>query len=153
MARIVVRGDMLLEKIFNSKTQIILNKAMDSASARTDVIANNIANVDTPGFKRSELIFEEKLNQILDSQANTGNDKLRTTNKRHIQIGQAPMDLEGFEPEIRKLEDLSYRNDENNVDIDVENANMTKNKVFYDSMAQSMSNEIKLLRMAITGRG
>ncbi len=144
---------MLLDKIFSSKTQIILNKAMDSASARSDVIANNIANVDTPGFKRSELIFEEKLNQLIDSQTNTGNDKLRTTNKRHIQIGQAPMDLESFEPEIRKLADLSYRNDENNVDIDVENANMTKNKVFYDSMAQSMSNEIKLLRLAITGRG
>lgn len=144
---------MLLEKIFNSKTQIFLNKAMDSASARNDIIANNIANVDTPGFKRSEVIFEDKLKKILDGQVNLGNDKLLTTNLRHIQIGQAPMDLESFEPEIRKLEDLSYRNDENNVDIDVENANMTKNKVFYDSMAQSMSNEIKLLRLAITGRG
>jgi flagellar basal-body rod protein FlgB len=144
---------MLLERIFNSKTQVLLNKAMDSASARTDVIANNIANVDTPGFKRSELVFEEKFQKLLDSQSNPDNDKLRTTNKRHIQIGQAPMDLESFEPEIRKLKDLSYRNDENNVDIDVENANMTKNKIFYDAMAQSMSNEIKILRLAITGRG
>jgi flagellar basal-body rod protein FlgB len=143
----------MLENILNSRTQILLNKAMDSASARNDIIANNIANVNTPGFKRSELIFQDKLKKLLDSQANPGNDKLQTTNPRHIQIWQNNSDLENFEPEIRKLEDLSYRNDANNVDIDVEMANMTKNKVFYDSMAQSMTNEIKLLRMAITGKG
>jgi flagellar basal-body rod protein FlgB len=58
-----------------------------------------------------------------------------------------------IEPEIRTLKDLSYRNDENNVDIDVETAKMAKNKIYYDALGQSMSNEIRLLRMAITGRG
>lgn len=143
----------MLDKIFNSKTQLVLNKAMDSASIRNDVIANNIANVDTPGFKRSEVVFEEKLQRLLDSQFSSGVNKLRITNNRHMQIGTGSVDLNSFQSEIIKLEDLSYRNDENNVDIDVENANLTKNKIFYDAMAQSMSNEIRLLRLAINGRG
>jgi len=142
----------MLEKMLGSTTQVLLNKAMDAASARTDVIANNIANVSTPGFKRSELVFQDNLKKMLDNQTNPSSDKLTVTNSRHIQIGQAPFDLEDFQPEVRKLEDLSYRNDENNVDIDVEMANSTKNKIFYDSVAQSMNNEIKLLRLAITGR-
>ncbi|MDD4803319.1 MAG: flagellar basal body rod protein FlgB [Syntrophomonas sp.] len=142
-----------MDKIFNSKTQLVLNKAMDSASIRNDVIANNIANVDTPGFKRSEVVFEEKLQRLLDSQFSSGVNKLRITNNRHMQIGTGSVDLNSFQSEIIKLEDLSYRNDENNVDIDVENANLTKNKIFYDAMAQSMSNEIRLLRLAINGRG
>jgi len=142
----------MLEKMLGTRTQILLNKAMDAASARSDVIANNMANVDTPGFKRSELVFQDNLKKMLDTQSKPSSDKLSVTDERHMQIGQAPFDLEEFQPEIRKLEDLSYRNDENNVDIDVEMANSTKNKIFYDSVTQSMSNEIRLLRLAITGR-
>ena len=60
----------MLERIFDSKTHFILNESMDATALRNNVIANNIANVDTPKFKRSEVIFEENLkkgkNIILD---------------------------------------------------------------------------------------
>ena len=138
----------MLEKVFTSPTQSLLNKGLDTASVRNRVIADNIANVDTPGFKRREVIFEENIKKVLEK--NTINDKLRTTDSRHMQIKVKDTQIE---PEIRELKDLSYRNDENNVDIDVETAKMTKNKLFYDALGQSMSNEIRLLRMAITGRG
>ncbi|MDD2372213.1 MAG: flagellar basal body rod protein FlgB [Syntrophomonadaceae bacterium] len=138
----------MLEKVFTSPTQSLLNKGLDTASVRNRVIADNIANVDTPGFKRREVIFEENIKKVLEK--NTINDKLRTTDSRHMQIKEKDTQIE---PEIRELKDLSYRNDENNVDIDVETAKMTKNKLFYDALGQSMSNEIRLLRMAITGRG
>gem|GEM_PF-5014694 len=51
----------MLEKIFSSSTIPLLNRAMDVASDRDTIIADNIANEDTPNFKRRELIFEEKL--------------------------------------------------------------------------------------------
>lgn len=73
------------------------------------------------------------------------------THPRHIQIGEG-RSLDNFEPEVRLLDDLSFRNDENNVDIDVEMAKMSKNKIHYDSLGQSMNNEFQLLRLAITGR-
>jgi flagellar basal-body rod protein FlgB len=139
----------LLERIFDSKTQFILNESMDAASLRNNVIADNIANVDTPKFKRSEVIFEENLKKVLEK--NTIYAKLRVTHPRHIQIGEG-RSLDNFEPEVRLLDDLSFRNDENNVDIDVEMAKMSKNKIHYDSLGQSMNNEFQLLRLAITGR-
>lgn len=143
------RSDNLLERIFDSKTQYILEKSMDAAIVRNNVIANNIANVDTPKFKRSEVIFEENLRKVLQNETNYA--KLRVTHPRHIQIAEGN-DLEDLKPEIRILDDLSLRNDENNVDIDVEMAKSSKNKIQYDSLAQSMNNELQLLRLAITGR-
>lgn len=138
----------MLEKIFDSPTQYLLNKGLDAASDRNRVIADNIANVDTPGFKRREVIFEENIQKVLEKNKNSV--KLRTTDLRHMQIKEKDTQIE---PEIRTLKELSYRNDGNNVDIDVETAKMAKNKIFYDALGQSMSNEIRLLRMAITGRG
>ncbi|MDD3267791.1 MAG: flagellar basal body rod protein FlgB [Syntrophomonadaceae bacterium] len=145
----------MLEKIFDSKTNVLLNKAMDAASLRNDVIANNIANVSTPKFKRSEVVFEENIKKLLENDNEPHSGKLATTHSKHMQIvGENDgKRLEDFQPETRLLEDLSFRNDENNVDIDIEMAKNTKNKINYDALGQSMSNEIRLLRMAITGRG
>lgn len=142
----------MLEKIFSSPIQTMLNKSMDAAWLRNKVIADNMTNIDTPGFKRSEVIFEEKLQKVLYN--STKHAKLKRTDSRHIHKEEKDFDdIENIKPEIRTINNLSYRNDENNVDIDVEAAKMTKNKLYYDSLAQGMSNEIRLLRMAITGRG
>lgn len=139
----------LLEKIFSSSTIPLLNKAMDVASFRDTVIADNIANVDTPNYKRREVIFEEKLKKVLDGQTNRG--KLIINNPRHIQI-EGGAGWEDGQPEIIQVNDESYRNDGNNVDIDAEMAKRTKNELYYDTAAQCMTQEIKLLRLAITGR-
>jgi flagellar basal-body rod protein FlgB len=140
----------LLERIFDSTTQFLLNKGLDVASLRNRVIADNIANANTPRFKRREVIFEENIKKVLEK--NKIHDKLKVNDSRHMQIVES-LPYNQLEPEIRTLNDLSYRNDENNVDVDVETAKMAKNKIFYDALGQSMSNEISLLRMAITGRG
>jgi len=140
----------LLGKIFSSRTQVLLNKAMDTACLRNAVIADNIANADTPGFKRSRVVFEEKIKKVLQNETNNG--KIKTTNSRHIQIG-AKTSIGDLEPEIETIKGLSYRNDGNNVDIDVEMAELAKNKMNYDALSECMSNEIQLLRMVITGRG
>lgn len=137
----------MLERIINSGTQVLLQRTMDVSSLRNEVLADNIANIDTPGFKRKEVIFEDKLRNAMAGKTNEGH--LNLTNPRHIQIQNDDFLVE---PEIRTMNDLSYRNDGNNVDIDVETARMTKNKLFYDALGQSMSYELKLLRLAITGR-
>ena len=137
----------MIEKFLNTPTQRLLNQALNASQLRNDVIANNIANVDTPGFKRSEVIFEENVRQALQKQTN--NTKLKLTNNRHIQVGNYSSNMPA---EIRTLQGLTYRNDGNNVDIDVENAKLAKNKILYDAVGDSFSKEIKLLRLAITGR-
>ena len=137
----------MIEKFLSTPTQKLLNQALNASQLRNDVIANNIANVDTPGFKRSEVVFEDNIRQALHNQ--TKNAKLKTTNIRHIQVGSHGVIMPA---EIKTLQGLTYRNDGNNVDIDVENAKLAKNKILYDAVGDSFSKEIKLLRLAITGR-
>ena len=58
----------MIEKFLSTPTQKLLNQALNASQLRNDVIANNIANVDTPGFKRSEVIFEDNIRQALHNQ-------------------------------------------------------------------------------------
>jgi flagellar basal-body rod protein FlgB len=138
--------DKILDRILNSGREQLLIKAMDAASLRNDVIANNIANVDTPDFKKSEVSFSDKIRDVLLNQSI--HIKLELTDKRHLTGSNSP-GIQTIRPEILSCDSSTYRNDGNNVDIDVEMAELTKNKIFYDAMGQSISNEIKLLRLAI----
>lgn len=137
----------MFDRIFNSPTQALLTNALDGSALRNEVTANNIANASTPNFKRNEVLFEEQLRQLVTDQ--NQRTPLRVTNPRHIQVANSKKE---FMPEIYKLNDLSYRNDDNNVDIEVETATMIKNNLYYDAIGTSMTQEIRLLRLAITGR-
>ncbi|MGI6435377.1 MAG: flagellar basal body rod protein FlgB [Syntrophomonadaceae bacterium] len=139
----------MLNDVFNSGTQSLLNRAMDITWRAKEVSADNIANVDTPGFKRSEVLFQKNLQQALSLRGPKG---LAATHARHMQ-GRASRMKGGNSIIIDRITDSSYRNDGNNVDIDMEMAGLTKANLFYDALSQSMSNEIRLLRLAITGRG
>mgnify|MGYP000530431163 CR=1 FL=1 len=59
--------------IFVDQTVNFLQKALDAASLRQNVLANNIANVNTPGFKRSYVSFEESLQQALKKKGSLSN--------------------------------------------------------------------------------
>lgn len=139
----------MLGNIFNNEKLILLNKCMDSSMLKNEVIANNIANINTPGYKRREVIFEDNMKKVLKNE--TAYDKLKITNINHSQISDGKSKLNKI-VNVREMNGTSFRNDGNNVDIDVENAEMAKNKIYYDALTQSMNNEIKLLRMAISGR-
>ncbi len=136
----------MLDKILNSGNEQLLIKAMDAASLRNEVIANNMANVETPDFKKNEVIFCEKIKNVLQNEKI--HVKLNITDKRHISSSKSP-GIDAVQPEIVQCDATSFRNDGNNVDIDVEMAELAKNKIYYDAMGQSISNEIKLLRLAI----
>lgn len=137
----------MFDKIFNSPTQNLLSNALDGAALRNKVIANNIANVDTPNFKRSEVLFEDQLRQLMLEPPKAS--RLKVTHPRHIQVTRKQT---SFRPEVFEVNDLSYRNDNNNVDIEMETAKLSKNDIYYDALSSSMTQEIRLLRLAITGR-
>ena len=112
----------------------VLDKALDASWTRNSVIANNIANVDTPGFKRQDVKFEEYLlNEVgytddLDSEvARTDLDNLSAMT--YTDYGN-----------------VSYRLDGNNVDIDTENAELAKNHIKYYTMLDSTSQEFSRLK-------
>ncbi|NMA64094.1 MAG: flagellar basal body rod protein FlgB [Syntrophomonadaceae bacterium] len=136
----------MLNAVIGNRAMDILEKALDGASLRQQVITNNMAHVDTPGYKAMEVSFEDQLQEaIRDGRVGA---RLRTSHTRHLQIGN-PVDRE-YAPRVSVLTGYKYRNDQNSVDIDREMARLAKNSIYYDAMARSMNNEFRLLRMAIT---
>ncbi|HOA55442.1 MAG: flagellar basal body rod protein FlgB [Acetivibrionales bacterium] len=118
-------------------------KALDAAWIRNEVIAQNIANVDTPGYKKSTVAFEEYLQSASQKSGFKGN----TTDSRHIPIGRS-----NDNARIRIVKDnrnLSTRLDGNNVDIEVEMAEMAKNNIRYNTLIQSISNSYQRIRTVI----
>lgn len=135
----------MIDKLLGSMSLNILERGLDASSARQKVIANNLSNVSTPGFKASEVSFEEELQLALAG--DTGISGTRT-NARHIPIGEPQ--LMDVKPIIRNIDGTELRNDANNVDIDREMAMLAKNTVMYNALAQKVSSEFSKLRYVIS---
>jgi flagellar basal-body rod protein FlgB len=136
----------MFDKLTSNLT--LREKSLDATWIRNEVIANNIANVDTPNFKKSTVNFEEYLDDALDSSGFKGN----TTSKRHIRIGKKSAD--DVSVKITKdYSELSTRLDGNNVDIETEMASMAKNVIRYNTLIQSVNNSYQRLKSAIREGG
>jgi flagellar basal-body rod protein FlgB len=131
--------------ILNNKGFNQLERSLDTATLRQRVIADNVANVDTPYFKRSEVRFEEFLGQELAVNSFEG----YRTDPRHFRFGRPAQ----MEPQILKDNKSMINNNLNNVDIDSEMSLLAKNQLRYNVMIQQVSSEIKKTRTAIQGRG
>jgi len=129
------------------RTQDILQRAMSAAVVRQEVIADNIANADTPHFKRSEVAFESELTSAL-----SGYDPRpfpeALTNKRHIPFYR-PKDYRQVKPIVYLDYTTSYRNDGNNVDIEKEMVDAKENALRYMAMAQRVSDNFKLISIVL----
>lgn len=117
----------------------ILDKAADASWTRESLIANNIANVDTPGYKRQDLEFEELLkNELGRIQYISLDKKVRNA------------DLNQLEPEtFTDYAGYSYRLDGNNVDIDVEQVELASEQIKYQALTTSISSEFERMRTVI----
>lgn len=134
----------MLERIITKTAG--LEKALDAAWAKDKVIAENLANIDTPGYKRKTVPFEEILHQnSMDySTENVGNK----TNSKFT--GNGSSDLTDIEIKVQQDNTkLSTRMDENNVDIDVEMAELAKNSIRYNTLIQRANAEYKKILSVI----
>ncbi|WP_018750908.1 flagellar basal body rod protein FlgB [Paenibacillus sanguinis] len=124
-----------------------LETAVQAANLRQGVISNNIANVDTPYFKRSNVAFEN----MLQAEMKDGVPDLqgKRTNSRHFVIG--PTD--GVpEPLVTTDENTVMNNNLNNVDIDSEMTQLANNQLRYNAYIEQMNYLIKMKRTAVEGR-
>ena len=134
----------MIENLLYTKTMSLMGKGLDAASLKNTVISNNLANVDTPGFKRSEVLFEDELRKAL---AKTGQIQGVTTHPKHIPIG-SPSVLD-VKPKVVLQNDTTMRNDGNNVDIDREMASLAENTITYTALAQMLNGDFSKIRSAI----
>ena len=116
----------------------ILDRTLDASWKRQTAIANNIANVDTPGYKRQDVTFSN----ILTEEIEDINYKTRDQAIRHA-------DMDDLESEIyTDAENFSYRIDKNNVDIDSENVELASEQLKYQTMTTATSSEFSRFRTA-----
>lgn len=120
----------------------VLEKGLDASSLRQRVLTNNVANVDTPNFKRSDVDFQKVLGQALGEGG--GDLPLKITSPLHLQKADA-VNQSGVVTD----QSSTFRTDGNNVDIDREMTNVAENGLYYNSVTQAISSQLGLLRMVI----
>ena len=114
----------------------VLEKAADASWLRDQCIANNIANVDTPGYKRQDVDFESVLEKELGYRRYKSMDeKVANVNLSKLKVG-AYTDAANF----------SYRTDKNNVDIENENVLLARNQIQYQGLMSGISAEFDNLK-------
>lgn len=130
------------------KTLDILHRSMDVSALRNNVIANNIANSDTPNFKRTVVNFETELRDALYSEGRRSSFQERLTHERHIPF-RRPVDYRDVRPH-RHLDYLSVsKNNGNNVDIEEESMNLLTNQMMYTMMTNSVRSEFARVNMVL----
>jgi flagellar basal-body rod protein FlgB len=139
----------MFEQTGMMRTNYLLEKALDVESLRRGVIANNIANVDVPHFKRSEVNFESELRRVIMGQQDE-NNKLpaRLTDDRHIPF-YIERDVRSVKPRINLDYTTTYRNDGNNVDIEKETVDASKNQMRYNAYVTQLNQNYKVLKIAM----
>ena len=114
----------------------VLNRAADAAWQRNEAISNNIANVDTPGYKRQDVAFESVLQQAPgNNRYQSMDDKVANVNLSRLR-GRAYVDYANY----------SYRLDGNNVDIENENVMLAENQLKYQGLISSINQEFTNLK-------
>ncbi len=130
------------------KTMDILHRTMDVSMYRQQVVADNIANADTPNFKRSNVNFEAELKRALDSEKQRPRVKTVVTNPRHISNDKV-QNYRNVEPR-RVLDYLSTSdNNGNNVDIEEESMLLLQNQLRYNLMTRSVSDHFTRINMVL----
>jgi flagellar basal-body rod protein FlgB len=129
------------------KTQDLMQRTMSVSLLRQEVIADNIANVDTPWFKRSEVAFESELARAMAS-TKPCPFPAALTNPRHIPFCRSK-DYREVKPVVYLDYSTSYRNDGNNVDIEKEMVDARENTLRYMAMAQRTNDNFRLLSIVL----
>ncbi len=116
--------------LFGDRVLPVLGKAMDVYSLRHRVMADNIANANTPGFKRSYVPFESELRELVEE-------------------GDAEK-VDAMELRVRVDDMTQAREDGNNVDMEQEMAEMAKNSLLYSATASMVRSRLAMYRYVIS---
>ncbi len=119
----------------------LLQKGLDTSQARSSATAENISNINTKGYKRKYVTFEENLKKSMDDL------ELKTDDEKHMKI-----DSDYGSVELETDNSTSMREDGNNVDIDNEMVNQSANALMYNALVTQINSRLAMKRYVIDGR-
>ncbi|NSL51190.1 flagellar basal body rod protein FlgB [Calidifontibacillus erzurumensis] len=124
-------------KLF-SNTIYSLENALNYSSIKQKVIANNIANVDTPNYKAQEVSFKSELDQALL--------KAHRLDERHFEFKQNRQRINVYTKNT-----TTFNHNGNNVDIDKEMVEMAENQIYYNVLIEQLSGKFTALKEVLKG--
>ena len=131
-----------------SEVSGLLYKNLNYRAERQKVIAGNIANLDTPGFKTKDVSFD----QAMQKAQNKNDLQMVVTHKNHI-----PFELNNKQTtskaEIYQVDGLVEQNDGNNVNLDQQISEMSKNAVMYDAITNAIKKDSRWFKTMIESSG
>ena len=129
----------------NNNSMLLAQKALDVSWTKQKIALDNIANVDTPGYKAKYVLFEDELRQKLSRFY--GRERIWQSEIREIRD-----DIRSTRTQIKQKDEESIRADGNNVNLDVEELEVVRNTYQYQYALRQISDELMRLRTAIEGR-
>jgi flagellar basal-body rod protein FlgB len=137
-------SDLLKKAVFDKSGVPLMQKYLDMASLQHKLIAGNLANVSTPQYQSKDIDFDSELKKAVDNRRHI---KGETTNPNHIPLGQSRD--RGPEIKVNKSKD---GNGINNVDADVEIANLAQNQIYYTIGTTLLAKKFEGLKTAIKSK-
>lgn len=128
----------------DTRVDQVLQAALTGLATRQRVVADNVANVDTPGFKASRVEFEHLLRDAL---GRPGAFRLLSVPNA---VAAAPARPRDITPRIVQSTDTTRRMDGNNVDIDQQMVELAETNLTYNALLQIASSRLQLLRSVIS---
>lgn len=117
----------------------VLGKTADAAWMRNEIIANNLANANTPGYKRQDINFEQTLSRAL------GESRYESVDSKVRHLSGAELKPQVF----TDASNFSYRLDKNNVDPDTESVELAANQIKYNGLLTGINQEFKNLQIVL----
>lgn len=136
---------MKIGDLFSTGSFIALDKGLDAATLRQQVIANNVANINTPGFKKQDVSFEDEFAAAI---AGKQSSRMFRTEEGHLS-GESSLADVGVK--VTTVKGTTMRYDGNNVDIDEEMSKLAENNIRYQALSKLMSGRFGTLKTVING--
>lgn len=118
-----------MSQIFNDDLQVSMGKLLDLISERHRHISANLANVNTPGFSRSDIQFYEEVQKAMENGDLSG--------------------IKDIKPEIVFPEVTARKKDGNNVDLPFELTQMGENQLQYDIYTELLKRRMQIYKLAM----
>lgn len=118
-----------------------LYEQLNYRGEKQKIISSNVANINTPNYKTKDLVFEDQLKEA------TNTLQMKQTNSKHLStIGSS---LSTVNPRLIEVQGLEEQNDGNNVNLDTQMSEMSKNKILFDAIQSSIKKDSRLFRSVI----
>ncbi len=131
-------------KLFDNRFTM-LEKSLDFRTRRNALLGANVANLETPGYKAKDLVFEKALGNAMRAHEP---GPLRVTNPRHMD-GRPLIPLDLVKPQVIRTASAEASLDGNTVNLETEMAKLAENQLAYQALTRMISGRFQALKTAL----